>query len=508
MGKLPAWIEKIMLPVISGVIAGISLLYIVHWLAWIMLVPLFYAILTNQRSAFFKGFVSGTVAGLIVFSWMISSAAAYTGTSTYIGFPIWVLCSIYMGFISGIILMIFALLKIKSKFKNVIWLNAILLASVWVIVDWLRSRIFPGMPWMNYSIALTQSSWVIPLQLTSITGLWGLIFMIVIVNYSLASFIVEKKYYQLWIPSTIYGCLLLAGIIMLKLSLSARSKPVKIALICENMDARKRWLPETADSLAAIFFDLNYKASGLKPQLIIWSESAIPWNLAMDDDLITQCLRITWPSKAGHIIGIFSPYEKDTSKRYNSAYYIEPDGAITGRYDKVQLLSFLEKPFMRAKLPFFSESAHTDIVPGEKRQLLKTPYGNAGMLICNEITAPIPYRSVLKKGARFFIIMSNDAWFEDTMVTLHHFYTVRLRAVEIRKDFAVNSNRGYSGIIHSSGLVQSEGKGEKPDVIAGDINTLSRQSFYARYGDWLVLLNTIYFTIIIFYKSIFLTKQN
>lgn len=505
MPKLPAWIEKIILPVLSGIITGISLLYVIHWLAWVMLIPLLLAIIINQRNAFLKGFISGIVTGLIVFSWMISSAAAYTGTTTYIGFPIWLLCSIYMGLITGIIIKVFTFLKIN---KNAFWLNALLLASIWMIIDWLRSRILPGMPWMNYSFALTQASWILPLQLASVTGLWGLIFIIVLVNCLTAGLIAERNFKKLWIPFSLYGCLLLAGVIMLKINTSVRSKPVQIALICENMDARKRWLPETADSLAAIFFDLNYQASRLKPQLIIWSESAIPWNLAMDDDLITQCLKITWPSGAGHIIGIFSPYEKDTSKRYNSAYYIEPDGAITGRYDKVQLLSFLEKPFLRSKLPFFSRSSHTDILPGEKRHLLKTPYGNAGVLICNEITAPVPYKSLLKKGARFFVVMSNDAWFEGTMVGLHHFYTSRLRAVETRKDFAVNANRGYSGIIQASGLIQVQGKGKKPEVVAGNINTLNRQSFYARFGDWLVFFTAFYVIIIIFYKSILLTKQN
>ncbi len=194
MPKLPTWIEKIILPVLSGIISGISLLYILHWLAWAMLTPLLFAVIINRQNAFLKGFISGTVTGLIVFSWMISSASSYTGTTIYLGFPIWLLCSVYMGMITGMILKIFAILKIN---KNAFWLNALLLASIWMVTDWLKARILPGMPWMNYSFALTQTSWVLPLQLASVTGSWGLIFVIVLVNYLIAGLIAERKYKQL-----------------------------------------------------------------------------------------------------------------------------------------------------------------------------------------------------------------------------------------------------------------------------------------------------------------------
>jgi apolipoprotein N-acyltransferase len=497
----------LMLPVFSGALIGISLLYISHWVAWIMLVSLFYAVILQPKAVFLKGFIAGTVSGLFIFSWMIASARMYTGTSPYIGYPLWLMCSVYFGLVMGITLKLFSIIKINNSFHSAWWLNALIAGSVWIIIDWIRLHILPGLPWLSYPLAFTQSRWILPLQITSFTGIWGLTFVIVVVNVLIAYILIDKNFKHLWLPVSLIGCLLLVGVYNLKKHQEKNKKPLTVALICENTEAKTRWLPETADSLALIFLNLNKRAEALDPQVIIWSESAIPWNLALDDKLIIKCLSITWPSKAGHIIGIFTPSVKNSTKRYNSAYYIEPDGAITSRYDKVQLLSFLEHPFAGAKIPFFRRSAITDIIPGKEHKLLKTNYGNAGILICNEIISRQAYCKTIRLRPHFMTILSNDAWFEGSMIPIHHFFCVRLRAVESGKNVVINCNCGVSGIIHSNGVIQISEKGSKPTVISGYINLAKSQSFYARKGDWYVILAVFYLTIIIVF-NLFITKKN
>jgi apolipoprotein N-acyltransferase len=53
--------------------------------------------------------------------------------------------------------------------------------------------------------------------------------------------------------------------------------------------------------------------------------------------------------------------------------------------------------------------------------------------------------------------MSNDGWFRGTWLVKQHFYNARLRAVETRKDIAVNSNNGRSGCIDASGRIDTTG---------------------------------------------------
>ncbi|MBN2613179.1 MAG: apolipoprotein N-acyltransferase [Bacteroidales bacterium] len=500
------FIGSIFLVILSGALTGLSLLYIVHWLAWVMLIPLFFTVIKQPKGVFLKGFMAGTITGLILFSWMIASFRLYTGTAPYIGYPLWLLCSFFLGAVTGLSLKLFIILSIKNTPKHGWWLNALVAASLWVIVDWVRVHLLTGIPWVNYPLAFTQSKWAVPLQITSLTGIWGLTFIIVAVNVMFACIINNKSYKSAWLPAALISCLLLFGLIKGNPSDNAGKKKVKVALICENTEARTRWLPENSDSLAAIYFSLNEQAARLNPQLIVWSESAIPWNLAMDDDLITKCLHITWPSKAAHIIGIFTPSELYKDKKFNSAYYIEPDGAITSRYDKVRLLSFLEHPFAGAKIPFFNKSAISDIIPGKEHNLLRTAFGNAGILICNEIISQQPYRKTIRLRPQFFTVISNNAWFEGSRLYTHHFFYIRMRAVESGKDIVVNCNRGISGIIHANGKTQAISQGNIPTVASGYVNLSRSQSFYARNGDWFILMAAL-FTITILLSNLFTIKS-
>jgi apolipoprotein N-acyltransferase len=168
----------------------------------------------------------------------------------------------------------------------------------------------------------------------------------------------------------------------------------------------------------------------------------------------------------------------------------------------VQLLSFLEHPFAGAKIPFFRSSAIANIIPGRKHNLIKTRYGNAGMLICNEIIAQKPYRATLKLRPHFLTIISNDAWFEGSMIPDHHFFSIRLRAVESGKNTIVNCNRGISGIINFNGVIQIAEKGSEPTVVSGIIKPSRSQSFYASTGDWFIVLMILFISIILIFNRI------
>ncbi len=458
-----------------------------------MLVPLFWSIKMKPDKAFLQGAVCGFLQGLILLFWMISSVGRYTGQGSSIGVLLWIISAFYFALITALPAWIFAVIcKMNFQWKQAWWLNALFAGAIWIIIDWARTKINPGIPWLNYEYAYSQTKWNLPIQMVSYTGTGGLTFFIITINALLSSAISEKKYRQLWLPLALYSLLLAIGFQCLDSKINKENN-VKVAIICENVEAQQRWQPEKNDSLETIFFDLNIQAAKENPQLIVWSESALPWNLAMDDDLITLCLNITWPTRARHIIGIFTPFEK--GKQYNSAYYIEPDGEIAARYDKMQLLSFLEEPFAKAKLPFFKKSVQNNIIPGVKRNLFKTPFSKAGILICNESLIPSSYAESIEKGAGFFVVMSNNAWFEGSMIGMHHFYGTRLMAVEFGKDIIINSNRGVSGVIDGRGRIQVSDKGLRPRLINGTIQTKNPSTFYSKHGNWFVFISMIYLLI-------------
>jgi apolipoprotein N-acyltransferase len=251
-------------------------------------------------------------------------------------------------------------------------------------------------------------------------------------------------------------------------------------------------MTKTAIKLVASLLRLDSIAAAQHPDIILWSESAVPWTYRPNDDLVKELLRISASSKPTHLLGINTDYENN--KVYNSAYAIAPNGTVQGRYDKRYLLSFIESSFAGFSFPFFSSSGFM-VQQGESNDPLVTAYGNAGVMICNESTLPQSASSMVQHGADFLVNLSNDGWFSDTYLTDLHFWNVKLRAVETRRDVAFNSNNGYTGLVNASGEVMLKEKIDEPFVKMVSINKHDNLSLAAEYPFLFVYLCVLYILI-------------
>lgn len=94
---------------------------------------------------------------------------------------------------------------------------------------------------------------------------------------------------------------------------------------------------------------------------------------------------------------LLEPETSSGSGLANVAYFIGPDGAILGRYQKKNLWH-PERPHLAADI----ESPHT---------AFDTPWGRMGMLICWDIAFPEAYKALVADGAR--VIISPSFWLAD-----------------------------------------------------------------------------------------------
>jgi apolipoprotein N-acyltransferase len=161
----------------------------------------------------------------------------------------------------------------------------------------------------------------------------------------------------------------------------------------------------------------------------------------------------------------------------NSAYCILPGGRLAGRYDKRTPLLLIEQPWHSWLIPFVSADGYS-VAPGKSDMPLRTPYGNAGILICNESTLPDAAAATVSHGAQWLFNLSNDGWFRDSYLVHLHFSNVRLRAVETRKDIAINSNNGISGLVSASGRI------ERSDLVTIHPNGILTTA--VKYPNWLI----------------------
>ena len=100
-----------------------------------------------------------------------------------------------------------------------------------------------------------------------------------------------------------------------------------------------------------------------------------------------------------------------------------------------------------------------------------------------------------KKGANFFAILTNDAWWGETPGHKQLLSYSRLRAIENRRDIVRSANTGISAIISARGEIIKKSKYNTKTVLEAEITPRSEFPFYSIYGDliarWAIFISGI-----------------
>ncbi len=453
------------LAIISGILTYIAICQINFILSWICYIPLFIAIYNKKAKQVFKtGLIFGLAFSSLAFFWMIPGAERFTGYNMLYGLGVFLISSFFYCLFCGTVIWIFSTLKKADSSITAICINSLLAGSIFCVAESLLTFVSTGLPWFDVHSGNGLAENLYAIQPASVFGIHIMSFIVVTVNYQLAMIAIKKLWRKLSIPVIVIAFYICGGFILLQKfdsSLQA-NKSFNVAILAENIPPDITWDDNTGNFLVQKLLDLNRLAVTLKPDVALWSESAIPWTYRKDDDLVKEVFKITDPASITHIMGINTAYKEN--EVFNSAYCILPGGNVTGHYDKQYLLSFIEKPLNGWLMPFFSSKGFSALNDTAHNKPLSTPFGRAGFLICNEAAVPAAAASQVRQGAQFLFNMSNDGWFNDTYIVNLHFYYARLRAVESRKDIAINSNNGWSGLIKASGDIEEQEKSTEPFV--------------------------------------------
>jgi apolipoprotein N-acyltransferase len=427
---------------LTGLGVYFAVLQTAPFLVWVALVPLFLVLGSQSRSAYrYSGFIPGLVAGgtfsVFAFAWMISGAHSFTGASVGYGIAIFLLCVIVFSLSCALLL----------------WRTPlVLIAPVWILAETAVQWGAEKMPWFLFHLGYALAGDLYAIQPISVIGVTGAGFVVVLVNYLVATAILRRSWRYALAPLLLAGCYMLWGWWLLPPPAEDRGSYFSLAMVTENIPPEIPWDSTNGNMRVQQLLQQEDICIAAHPQLILWSESAIPWTWSPDDDLVKELLSHSRRRSIAHVLGMNTAISPGVVR--NSAYCLLPDGKVAGRYDKEYALLFIEQPWMGLQFPFLSSDGYS-VEPGDNDLPLTTPEGKAGVLICNESALPRGAARRVRQGARFLLNMSNDGWFRGTWLVKQHFYNARLRAVETRKDIAVNSNNGWSGCIDASGRIDT-----------------------------------------------------
>ena len=488
---------KYLIPVVaSGLLAIAAVTHVNFWLSWLYFVPLFFVLVNaTRKTALRAGFVFGATLGIPSFYWMIPGAERFTGSSNAYGIIVCLFSVLVLALYFAFINWLFAFLKQQKQTRFGFLLDALLIAAIYATSEALFMNVTSGMPWFGFHAGNGLLENIYSIQPAAVFGMHVLSFIVVFVNYIIAYAVVTKKWLTIIYPVAaavlycVWLCFLSAGFSKEQ----PITKPVTISLLNQNTKPEVRWDEKNGNKLVASLFALDSIATMQKPDIIMWTESAVPWTYRPDDDLVKELLRISSKTGPMHLLGINTDYEENVV--FNSVYAINKDGKVAGRYDKQRLLSFIESEVAGLSFPFLSSGGFM-VRSGEEVDPIQTQYGSIGVMICNESTLPQAASEQVLKGATFLANLSNDGWFRDTYLADLHFWNVKLRAVESRRDLVVCSNNGYTGLVQATGNVVMQERSEDAFVKPVTVNQYSTITLASKYPFLFVYICTAFIVLI------------
>jgi apolipoprotein N-acyltransferase len=490
------------LAVLSGSLLAASFPPIdLTFLAWIALVPLVLSLRgLSEKEAFQAGMIAGIVFFVGTVYWVTNSVHDYGHVPLMPAVLITLLLCAYCALYPALFCAAAAHLK---QDRSVLVLIA--LPAIWTMLELARTRLFGGFPWALLGYSQYRSPAVI--QIADLTGVYGISFLIVLVNGGIAQLIGDRRR---WLPLASASVAVVAVLAYGTFRLHAPEGPgsITLSLIQGNIEQGRKWNPTYRSAVIATYDRLTRTAWEKRPDLVIWPETATPFYFEGKDapyPALTQDLRMFVRSSGTPLLFGSPTYEIKDRRHllWNSAFLLDRDGMTKAVYRKIHLVPFGEYVPLKSSLFFFLNKlvqGAGDFQAGRSYTVM--PVGSAmkredvavSTVICYEIIFPDLVRRFVDRGATVMTTITNDAWFGRTSAPFQHFSMAVLRAVENRVPVARAANTGVSGFIDAKGRILESSDIFTEAVLTRTLVPGSTRTFYTRYGDvfaWLCVLFTV-----------------
>jgi apolipoprotein N-acyltransferase len=422
----------------------------VDWLAWLALVPL---LLVVERVTAARAFLLALVTGLIffvgVFEW-IWQVPAYNVVDE-------VLLGLYLA-------LYFAAWALGVRWlRTVTSLPAVLLApALWVSLEYLRGHAgFLSLPWML--LGHSQYRHPVLLQITSITGAYGLSFLIVLVNVALSDLCRQRPRSWRTIPGSVVLATATSAVVLVHgavvLSGDTPVEQLRVAAIQGNVPQNVKWDAAYRETALKRHADLTRQAARERPALIVWPETAVPGDVDHDPRVARPVRQLAVETGIPLLVGS-SEHAKFTRRElgtrfFNSMMLVTPDGRIADIYRKIRLVPFGEYEPLAGIVtwPAAIASSMGNSAAGDRLTIFSVAGVPLASTICWENIFPDLFRQFVRAGARVVVNATNEAWFHDSGAPRQFLAISVFRAAENRVAVLRVANTGISALIDPYGRI-------------------------------------------------------
>lgn len=511
--------------VLTGVLLGLPALAFsgirLEFLAWFGLVPMLVALRseTSVRRWFGLSFVALSTWLAVGQSWMLLTA------------PMVAIASFFFGG-AALTVPVLALFFLTSHLgrRRALWT----LPLIWTAWEWMYHQC--QLSFGGHTVANTQTNAIWLFQFIDLTGVWGMIFWVVLFNVlvvraiddwqgqrtdpaRLATKRTHLVEHLIWVTSVmVIPPLIYSAFCFWKYSTPSGSNQNRLSVLMVQPNINP-WVEADLGRKAAIvektvlLTDLAVEQTS--PDLIVWPEAAIPLPYRQSPEVQTflgqaitdwnaPLLTGTLDLKS-YAAGMPRPKRLDIEGRdfevFNAVLALTPNwndpqasraAVVSGISAKNRLVPFIEHipyveqvPWLRklvVKLgsnPTLDQGATTTLTVQTKNQRLV----KVGTQICYESLYPESSARLVREGAQFLVFVTNDGWFSQTQGAEITAAASWMRAIETRRSVARCANTGKTLFFDPLGRSYGEIPWWQERTTTADISLSHDLTLYIQYGD-------------------------
>jgi apolipoprotein N-acyltransferase len=381
--------------------------------------------------------------------------------------------------------------------------SAVIFPAWWVVVEYVKSLGEISFPWNYIGYSLTP---FLPLsQLSSVTGTYGLSFIVISGNVLLFNCI------QAWLAGSrvrrttfvflgFVGFLVaVSGAGFVRLNLAKPAGPLARFALVQPVIDQNQWGNTSLDTSFSVIQSMVYEAAACKPDATILPESAL---LCYIDRRPSLKRRVTdWVRKTGVPL-VFGALQWDPAPPkslrdyfvYNTAFFLDTGSTVLLPYYKMKLVPFSEILPFQGLFPILSRVnlGQADFRPGTQPVIYTIGKIIRGApFICFDIIYPSLVRSRASMGTNLLIQITNDGWFGRSSGPFQHALYAQQRCIENGISLARCANTGISMFVDQYGRIISRTKLGERRVLEGEVSLRRVPTLYSKIGDWPVAVSGI-----------------
>jgi len=431
-------------------------------LLWFAPIPvLFLAARTSARITFLAAFLAYFLGGLNVWHFFRSVLE--------VPLPAVLLFTTIPAVLFALIVLAWRLLLVRGR----LWTATFSFPLLWVACEYLNTITSPHSTYG--SIAYSQMN-VLPLiQISSLTGIWGISFVLFLIPSALGVLASGKgrRDVNLKIVATtavFFAAVLLFGVWRLHSPMAATgfthirmvstSAPADIFPHDQekSLDLAARYAVQILPGSASIA-----ASAESRPDVVLLPEKIARFSPERSPVVHLLFSQAAASARVETLVGLD---EVIGGQHRNDALLFAPDGHLAANYEKHHFIPVLEDGYAL----------------GADYQVLNRPSGTWGISICKDMDFPALSREYGKRGIGLLLVPAWDFRYDDWL----HSRMAILRGVESGFSIARNAKQGRLTITDNRGRVLSEATESRIGfaVVDSVAPVAHEATFYVRYGDW------------------------